>query len=57
MMEKMLEKGDVWIATGEQVAAYVREQITTGKYTARVDDLPFYNGRLPELAENYAPGG
>lgn len=56
MMQKMLEKGDVWIATGEQVAAYVRDQIKTGKYTPRVDDLPFYNGRLPELAENYAPG-
>ncbi len=44
MMEKMLEKGDVWIATGEEVALYVKGLIAEGKYKPRVDELPFYKG-------------
>lgn len=53
MMEKMQAKGDVWFATGEEVAAHVRQLISEGKYDPRVDHLPFYTGRLPELAEDY----
>ena len=53
MMEKMQEKGDVWFATGEEVAAHVRSLVNEGKYDPRVDHLPFYNGRLPELEEGY----
>jgi len=43
----------VWIATGEEVATYVRGLITDGKYIARADQLPFYDGRLPQLAKDY----
>lgn len=57
MLETMLGSGKVWITTGEEVARYVRKQIDDGKYVPRVDNLPFYNGRLPELAENYAQRG
>lgn len=53
MMEKMQEKGDVWFATGEEVAAHVRKLIDEGQYDPRVDRLPFYSGRLPELADDY----
>ena len=53
MIGKMQAKGDVWIATGEKVANYVRKLIAEGKYKPRVDKLPFYSGRLPELAEDY----
>ncbi|MFG1294244.1 polysaccharide deacetylase family protein [Xanthobacter variabilis] len=53
MMAKMQEKGDVWFATGEEVAAHLRKLIAEGKYDPRVDHLPFYTGRLPELAEDY----
>jgi hypothetical protein len=53
MMEKMLAKGDVWITTGEEVATYVRQLINDGKYVPRADQLPFYNGRLPQLAKDY----
>lgn len=53
MMAKMQGKGDVWFATGEEVAAHLRKLIAEGKYDPRVDHLPFYTGRLPELAEDY----
>jgi hypothetical protein len=43
----------VWITTGEEVATYVRQLINDGKYVPRTDQLPFYNGRLPQLAKDY----
>jgi peptidoglycan-N-acetylglucosamine deacetylase len=53
MIEAMQKKGDVWFATGAQVAAHVRQLISENKYHPRVDQLPFYTGRLPELANDY----
>jgi len=53
MIEAMQKKGNVWFATGAQVAAHVRSLIATKKYQPRVDRLPFYTGRLPELADDY----
>jgi peptidoglycan/xylan/chitin deacetylase (PgdA/CDA1 family) len=53
MIETMQAKGDVWFATGEEVAAHVGKLIADGKYDPRVDRLPFYTGRLPELAPGY----
>jgi peptidoglycan-N-acetylglucosamine deacetylase len=53
MIGKMLAKGDVWIATGEQVALHLRELQRQGKYNPRVDKVPFCEGRLPELADDY----
>ena len=40
MIGKMLAKGDVWIATGEQVALHLRELQRQGKYNPRVDKVP-----------------
>lgn len=55
MIEEMQAKGDVWIATGEEVATYVKGLIDAGSYTPKVDDLPFYEGTLPELQPGYGP--
>jgi peptidoglycan/xylan/chitin deacetylase (PgdA/CDA1 family) len=53
MIGKMLAKGDVWIATGEEVALHLRKLQKEGKYNPRVDKVPFCEGRLPELAPDY----
>ncbi len=55
MMEEMQAKGDVWIATGEEVATYVQGLIAVGKYDPKIDNLPYYEGRLPEFEPGYAP--
>jgi len=54
MMAKMQAKGDVWFATGEEVALHVQKVIADGSYKPRVDRVPFYEGRLPELEPGYA---
>ena len=43
LIEHMQNKGDVWFATHEQVAAHVRELIASGQWTPRVDKLPLYS--------------
>jgi peptidoglycan/xylan/chitin deacetylase (PgdA/CDA1 family) len=53
MIGKMQAKGDVWIATGEEVALHFQKLVAEGKYTPRVDQLPFYSGRLTELGNDY----
>lgn len=53
MMETMQAKGDVWFATGEEVAAHLRKLMAEGLYDPRVEHVPFYTGRLPELAKDY----
>ena len=53
MIEAMQEKGNVWFATGAQVAAHMRQLMAENKYQPRVDQLPFYSGRLPQLANDY----
>lgn len=57
MILEMKAKGDVWFATGEEVAAYTRKLVDDGKYKARVDDLPYYTGRIPEFPASYMPAG
>lgn len=49
MIETMFERGDVWFAPMEEIAAHVRKCIDNGTYKPRVDDLPIYEGRIPEL--------
>jgi peptidoglycan/xylan/chitin deacetylase (PgdA/CDA1 family) len=50
MIEYMLNKGSVWFATLEEIARHVRASIDDGGYRPRVDELPYYDGRIPELA-------
>ncbi len=43
LIEYMLEKGDVWFARMEDIAAHVGRCIDDGSYQPRVDNLPFYD--------------
>ncbi len=51
MIKQMQAKGDVWIATGEEVAAHLRKVIGDGSHKPYVDELPFYDGKLNEWSE------
>ncbi len=57
MIIEMKAKGGVWFATGEQVAAHTRGLIEAGAYQPRIDDLPYYDARIPEFPESYMPAG
>jgi peptidoglycan/xylan/chitin deacetylase (PgdA/CDA1 family) len=52
MIEYILDKGEVWFATLEEIALHVQKCIDDGTYEPRVDDLPYYDGRIPELRES-----
>jgi peptidoglycan/xylan/chitin deacetylase (PgdA/CDA1 family) len=47
----MHEKGGVWFAPLEDLAAHVRKMIADKRWTPRVDNLPYYAGPIPELGE------
>jgi hypothetical protein len=50
----MLQTGDVWFATLEEIALHVQACIAQGLYKPRVDHLPYYTGpQMPsrELTE------
>ena len=53
MIDDMKKKGGVWFATLEEIALHVRKCIDNGSYTPRVDDLPYYDGRVPELPKDW----
>ena len=42
LIEHMQTKGAVWFATLEQIAEHTREVIGSGRWTPRVERLPFY---------------
>lgn len=43
MIEEMLERGGVWFAPLEEIAAHVQKCRANGSYEARVDELPYYD--------------
>lgn len=47
----MHEKGDVWFATLEEIAAHVRHLVDSGTWSPRRDHLPYYDGPVPELGD------
>ena len=47
LIEHMQEKGGVWFATLEEIAAHTRRMMDTGRWTPRVDRLPYYEGPVP----------
>ena len=49
MIEYMLDKGGVWFTTMENIARHVRKCIDDGSWEPRIDELPYYEGRIPEL--------
>ncbi len=55
----MHDKGGVWFATLEEIAAHVRQLEAGGVWKARRDRLPHYDGPIPELGSvasaNVAP--
>ena len=48
MIEQMLERGDVWFATMEEIATHVRACIADGSYEPAVEDFPPDRGPLPK---------
>ena len=50
MIEYMQSKGGVWFTTMEEIAKHVQACIDDGSWTPRVDQLPYYDGMVPELA-------
>ena len=43
LIEKLLESGDVWFATMEEIARHILTCAENGRYTPRVDTLPYYD--------------
>jgi hypothetical protein len=46
LIEHMQEKGGVWFATLEEIAEHTRAVIASGRWTPRVEQLPFYERPL-----------
>ena len=43
-LEQVLDRGDVWFARMEEIAAHVANLVSTGEYNPRIDRLPYYDG-------------
>ncbi|MBT4887984.1 MAG: polysaccharide deacetylase [Rhodospirillales bacterium] len=48
---EMQDRGGVWFATMEEIAIHVQKCIDDGSWTPRVDDLPYYDGPIPEIMD------
>ena len=44
LLEYIREKGSVWFARMDEIAQHVKDRIADGRYSPRVDELPFYDG-------------
>ena len=49
LIEYMQSKGDVWFARMEDIARHVRQCIDDGRYSPRIDKLPYYRGKISVL--------
>jgi peptidoglycan-N-acetylglucosamine deacetylase len=54
LIEHMQRKGGVWFAKMEDIAAHVRKVVADGRWTSRIDRLPYYPGPIPELPRKSA---
>jgi hypothetical protein len=54
MIEAMLKKGGVWVATLEEIAQHVARCRRDGTWSPRIDDLPYYDGPVPVLGPRSA---
>ena len=43
MIEEMLETGDVWFATLQEIATHINALTASGNYHPRIDQLPYYS--------------
>jgi peptidoglycan/xylan/chitin deacetylase (PgdA/CDA1 family) len=50
LIEYMQEKGDVWLATLDEIARHVRSCVEAGTYEPRVVSLPYYESPPSEFA-------
>ena len=50
LLERLLERGDVWITSLGEIAGHVRELERTGAWTPRRERVPYYTEPVPELA-------
>ena len=41
-LEGLRARGDVWFSPMEEIAAHVLDVVATGKWTPRIDRLPYY---------------
>ena len=49
LLERLLDRGDVWVTSLEAVAAHVRELERTGAWTPRRERVPYYSEPVPAL--------
>lgn len=49
LLDHMQQKGKVWFARLDDIAAHARKMMNAGKWQPRVDTLPYYDGPIPEL--------
>tara|TARA_A100001037_G_scaffold290076_1_gene302498 strand:+ start:795 stop:1712 length:918 start_codon:yes stop_codon:yes gene_type:complete len=49
LIEYMHDKGQVWFATLEDIADHINKLRRDGVWQPRVDQLPYYDGPIPEL--------
>jgi len=49
MVQEMMERGDVWFATLEQIAIHMRTQIDEGNYDPRIQTMPIKDGRIADI--------
>jgi hypothetical protein len=55
LIERILEKGNVWIAPLGEIAEYARDLVRSGEWTPREDRLPFDESPIPELRTTLPP--
>jgi hypothetical protein len=41
-LARVLQRGDVWFAPMEEIAAHVRTVVDKGRWSPRIDRLPYY---------------
>jgi len=51
LIEHMRDKGNVWFARLDEIAAHVASLVETRQWAPRIDRLPYYTGPIPELGE------
>lgn len=51
MIEEMQDRGGVWFATMEEIAAHVQKCMDDGTWVPRVDRLPYYSETVAELSD------
>ena len=49
MLREMMERGEVWFATLEQIAIHMRTQIDEGNYEPRIQTMPIKDGRIADI--------